>query len=137
MFTYLPLSDGDDLKCIDELRPFKCLILVTEKVTGPWQRLVSEWLVASGCLYMMAWGVNCSSWDDIVDIANLENFDFGDIPDDKSVVTTWHSDEPLEDVIRFAKFSAHHPTVDLEELVVLDIGKSGRQEILQKLFDNA
>ena len=80
MFTYLALHDGDDLKCIDGLRPFKCLILVTEKVAGPWQHSVSEWLVASGCLYMMAWGVNCSSWDDSVDIANLETLILATFP---------------------------------------------------------
>lgn len=137
MFTYLAHHDGDDLKDINGLRPFKCLVLVSQEVTDSWQHSVSEWLVASGCLYMMAWGRNCSSWDDSVDIANLEDFDFGDIPDDKFVVTTWHSDEPLEAVIRFAKFSAHHPTVDLEKLVVLDIGQSGREEMLLKLFDNA
>lgn len=137
MLTYLALRDGDELKNFNSPRPYKCLVLVSKEVTDSWRQTVSEWLVSSGCLYMMAWGMECSVWDDSVDLANLEEFDFGDIPDDKLVTTTWHQNEPLGDVIHFAKFAAHHPIVELEKLVVLDIGKSGRQGMLQRLFDQA
>ncbi len=41
----------------------------------------------------------------------------GDIPDDKFVMTTWHNDETLEDVVSFATFSANHSSVPLEKPV--------------------
>jgi hypothetical protein len=45
---------------------------------------------------MMAWGRECSSWDDSVDWANIDKFGDSPIPDDECVVTTWHEDEPAK-----------------------------------------
>jgi len=137
MFTYLAVQDGDELKDFDQPKPFKCLVLVSEEVSDSWRHAVSDWLVTSGCLYVMAWGMCSSTWDDSVDFAGLVKFDWGNIPDDKFVMTTWHHNEPLEEAMHFAKFAAHHPAVDLEHLFVLDIGNSGRQDVIQKLFDEA
>ena len=95
---------------------------------------MSRWLVASGCLYMMAWGRDCSLWDDNVDCANIKNFT-GDIPDDKFIMTTWHNDETLEDVVDFATFSANHSRVPLETLVVLDIGPDVRKDEIAALIE--
>jgi hypothetical protein len=136
MFEYIPLRSGSLLESTERFRPFKCVVLISEDVTAEWQQAVSRWLVASGCLYMMAWGVECSSWDDSVDLANLEQFDFGEIPDAEFVMTTWHRDEPLEDVFHFAKFAANHPTVEVENLVVLDIGLSGRGSMFHAMWSN-
>ncbi len=49
----------------------------------------------------------------------LEVFDFGDIPDSEFVVTTWHENEPLQEDFWFAKEAAHHPTVKLDNILVL------------------
>ena len=86
---------------------------------------------------MMAWGRECSAWDDSVDKANCERFDCGDIPDGQFVMTTWHDDDSLEDVSHFAKFLANHPTTQLENVLVLDIGQSGRQELMEILYEQA
>jgi len=53
------------------------------------------------------------------DCANLEVFDFGDIPDSEFVMTTWHENEPLLEDCWFAKEAAHHPTVKLDNTLVL------------------
>ena len=81
---------------ISNLNPFRAVVAIEETVTQEWQSEVSRWLVESGCLYLMAWGNNCSSWDTSVDIANLEAFDYEDIPEVNFVMTTWHEDEPLK-----------------------------------------
>ena len=86
-----------------------------------WQDEVSDWLVGSGCLYMMAWGPGCRSWDDSVDWANLTAFDFADIPDDRFVMTTWHENEPLEEVFWFAGFCAFHGDVDLRSTIIVHV----------------
>ncbi|MBK6941551.1 MAG: hypothetical protein IPH13_15335 [Planctomycetes bacterium] len=57
--------------------------------------------------WVVAWGVDCSSWDDSVDLANLERFDFGEIPDDRFVMTSWHEDVSLRDAMSFCKHAAH------------------------------
>ena len=70
---------------VGDLKPFKAIVVIEDRPTPEWETQASKWLVDSGCLYMMAWGEDCSSWDDSVDWANLETFDFGDIPDDEDV----------------------------------------------------
>tara|TARA_R110000744_G_scaffold141927_1_gene253401 strand:+ start:33 stop:446 length:414 start_codon:yes stop_codon:yes gene_type:complete len=135
MFEYVTVEDGMELRSLDAFRPFKCIVLISQEVSEEWQHKISTWLVASGCLYMMAWGHKCETWDDSVDFAHLEQSGWDVASDDQFVITTWHSDESLEDVFFFAKCIAQHPTVELEKLVVLDIGAADRREFLQTIFD--
>ncbi len=102
-------------------------MVIEEEVSPEWQAMVSTWLVASGCLYMMAWGIGCSSWDDSVDMANLEAFNFGEIPESRFVMTTWHDDEPLSEVFWFAKENANHPAEELQATVLLHISAVPRE----------
>ena len=73
---YLQINPNTDLPSIDVLKPFRAVVVVEESVMPEWQSRTSRWLVNSGCLYMMAWGNNPSSWDDSVDSANLEAFNY-------------------------------------------------------------
>lgn len=86
---------------------------------------------------MMAWGRDCSLWDDSVDLANLEEFEHGDIPDDRFVITTWHDAEPLSEVFWFASHTAHHPDVGLEQTLIVDISPGDRGERLLTEFEKA
>ena len=119
--------------------PFRAVVIAETNASPKWQSLVSDWLVRSGCLYMMSWGRSCSSWDDSVDFANLNQFDYGEIPEDKFVMTTWHTNESLEEVFWFAKNNAFHPTVDLKRtvLVLLHISATNRENELMKAYANA
>lgn len=86
---------------------------------------------------MMAWGDDCGSWDDSVDWANLETFDFEDIPDDKDVMTTWHDSESLEEVCKFAKADARHRTVELNNVLIFHVGADDKRARLEAMFRNA
>jgi hypothetical protein len=130
VMQYLQLEPGSNPPDISALKPFRTVVIVDDKPTSEWQAQVSEWLVRSGCLYMMAWGKECSSWDDSVDSANLEEFDFGDIPEDKFVMTTWHENDSLRDVFWFSKNNAFHPTVELQNTVILHISWNNREKEL-------
>ena len=103
---YVHLKPTSSLRKVEVKAPFAAVMVIDAKVHSDWRDRVSEWLVEKGCLYMMAHGDECSLWDDSVDIANLEayNWNFNDIPDDKHVTTTWHDDESLEEVFNFAKY---------------------------------
>jgi hypothetical protein len=131
--SYLQLKPGSELPNISALSPFRAVVVIDEEVTPEWQNLVSSWLVKSGCLYMMAWGTGCSTWDDSVDFANLEAFNYSDIPEDQFVMTTWHEEEPLNDVFWFAKNNAFHPTIELPNTLILHIsGKNKEKELLSE-----
>jgi hypothetical protein len=114
--------------------PIRTVVIVEAEVTPAWQELASNWLVKSGCLFMMAWGEKCSSWDDSVDIANLEAFNYAEIPEDKFIITTWHSNEPLTEVFRFSKNLAFHPKVTLESTLLFHISVQNKEHELLQAF---
>ncbi len=122
---YVHLPAGSELP---EIKPEPCrvVVIIDQHLTTEWQEMVSEWIIAIGCLYMMAWGLECSSWDDSVDWANLGAVDSIEIPDDKFVMTTWHENEPLEEAFFHCGLCAFHPTIDLPKVILLDITAEAR-----------
>ncbi|MGV9006813.1 MAG: DUF7684 family protein [Brevundimonas sp.] len=135
--TYLHLPAGRAPPSMEGSGPFKAVLVLDQFVTAEWQTLVSDWLVRSGCLYMMAWGPGCGSWDDSVDYANLAAADFAEVPDDRHVLTTWHDDEPLSDTFWFAGQCAVHPTVPFKQTLIIDINADGREAELLAAYSEA
>jgi hypothetical protein len=135
--SYVHLPPEAQLPSAGEARPFKAVLVLEQAVSDDWQNRVSEWLVRSGCLYMMAWGVESSSWDDSVNWANLLVSGPEDIPDDQFVMTTWHDDEPLSETFFFAGFTAHHPTVPLNHVAIIDIGPTNRESQMLQTYKEA
>ena len=119
--TYLHLRPEQALPRIPCLAPFRALIVLDAPCTKEWRELVSQWLVDWGCLYAMTWGENSTEWDTSIDIANIEKFDFEEVPEDDFVMTTLHDDEPLSETMWFAKNNAYHPTVQLRDTLILHI----------------
>ncbi len=134
---YIRLQPDDTLPALNDFSPFRALVVVEEDVSPDWQSAVSNWLARSGCLYMMAWGKRCGSWNDSVDTANLEQFNYGDIPEDKFIMTTWHENESLEETIWFAKHTAFHPPVELPNVLFLHIGTTDREAEFLSLYEKA
>jgi len=134
--TYLQLRPESRLPDISGLSPFRSIVVIQETVNPGWQSKVSAWLVRSGCLYIIAWGNECSSWDDSVDNANLEEFDYEEIPEEKFVMTTWHENESLKEVFWFAKNNAFHPAVELRNTLILDITTASREEQFLAEYNN-
>ncbi|MCJ8159400.1 hypothetical protein [Sphingomonas sp. LaA6.9] len=117
-----------------EPRPYRAVLIAEHAVSQVWRDVVASWLVESGCLYFIAWGVACEAWHDTVDWTVLEAFDFGDIPDDRFVMTTWHDKEPLPDALWFAGNCASHPDVDLAETVILHVACEDRRAATLELY---
>jgi len=113
---------------------YKCLILIERKVGEAYQYEVSKLLVETGCRWSLSWGLDCISWDDSVDWANIDQFTGTTIPEDKLVVTTWHERETLEEVVEFSKQCTDHAGRVIEDTLVLDFGTLGKQRILESLY---
>jgi hypothetical protein len=131
--SYLRLSANQSPPSLVKT-PFKAVVVIEQAVSDAWRAQVSDWLVRSGCLYMVAWGDQCSAWDDSVDVANLSAFDWGDIPDDDFVMTTWHEREALAEAFWFAKNAAFHPTVDLDRTMIVHVTQHDRGTELLNLY---
>lgn len=119
------------------LHPYKAVLIIEAEVSQMWLWDVSRWLVSSGCRCMLAWGKDCSTWNDAVEEANLERFDYGDIPGEETVVTTWHDDEELEEVFWFAKNRATHPVLDLNHTVLIHISDVDKHQEIEELYAGA
>lgn len=130
---YVHLPAGSSPQQIP-VEPRRMLVLIDQDVETDWRHDVSRWIVASGCLYMMAWGNGCSSWDVSVDEANLELYDYGEIPDEQFVMTTWHDDEPLHEVFFFARVCTFHPVTPLPTLTIVDIRDAARESDILALY---
>lgn len=111
------------------------MVLVEQDCEADWQDKVSDWIVESGCLYMMAWGRECSSWDDSVDHAMLRKFGGAEVSDDDFVMTTWHENEPLHEVFFFARMCAFHPEIALPTLTIVDIRAEAREAAILALHE--
>jgi hypothetical protein len=131
--TYLHLTPEQALPELPS-GPFLVIIVAEANVTGEWQDRTADWLVECGCLYAVAWGVDCEKWHDSVDWAALRKFDFGDIPDDQFIMTTWHNDEPLTEAFWFAGNCGHHPDVELTRSIILHISSEARGEELLRIY---
>lgn len=135
--TYLHLLPGFVPPQLPRDRYFKAIVVVEDDVTPAWCDTVSDWLVHGGCRYMMAWGRECSVWDDSIDHANLRQFDYGNIPDDDCVMTTWHENDSLREVFCFSVLWAQHPTLDLGETCIVHIAPNERSTEILKEFREA
>jgi hypothetical protein len=133
---YFQIQEGVELPSLKELDPFKVVLIAESDVSQEWQNIVSEWIVHSEAYYVIAWGNNCSLWDDSVDLANIAQFEDG-IPNDQYVTTTWHDDEELNEVFWFAKNSAFNQYHDLKEIVILHISEENKGSEFSMALKNA
>jgi len=86
---------------------------------------------------MMAWGRKCSEWDDSVDHANLRPFDYGDIPEDAFVMTTWHDHDSLKEVFWYSENTAFHPSLELDQTYIIHIAPHAQSTLLLQEFHDA
>lgn len=128
MNIYQFVPDGEQVSIPLQLNQYRCVILIEREVAPTFRQSLSRELVDSGCLYSMAWGIDCFLWDESVDWAVFEKFG-KEIPRDQFVMTTWHEGQPLEDVLFYAKFNAmiSYADVELEDLFIIDLGKKDRE----------
>ena len=136
---YVRISEGQLLPPLNDLRPFRTVVVLNSSYSEDWQFEVSDWLVAEGCMYMMAWGPDSTKWDDSVDYAVRKANPGDETPDDKFVMTTWHPEETLEDVFWYCQFCAgvSYNDVALDRTVILDISNEDREAELLALFERS
>lgn len=80
-------------------------------------------LIDSGCRYIVCGGVDCEEWHDDADVAfaNLEATSDSEVP---FVMTTWHRNESMEDVVFFATYCTNFDDHDFKFLLVLVVGEA-------------
>lgn len=92
-FSFSSPFDGQDFVLM--------LIVVDASISDDERDTLSGEIIGQGCRYAVCTGHQCSKWDDSIDLAYLATSPDFSPPDERFVMTTWHEDEPLEDVIHF------------------------------------
>ena len=133
---YLHLQQGQALPAIAQEIPSRIVVVIETEVSDEWQDAVSNWIITYGCRYMMAWGPNCSSWDDSVDYAVLKALEFREIPDERFVMTTWHEDQPLEEALFFCEFCGRfsYDDADLPHALLLRIAPEADETRMRNAY---
>ena len=80
-------------------------------------------IVRQGCRYAVCTGHGCSTWNDVIDMAFLETDPNFNPPDDRFVMTTWHDDEPLEEVVTYFWLNTAFDDFTPKNFVVLLLGQ--------------
>lgn len=90
------------------------LVVADPTITDDDRYDLSKEFVRQGCRYAVCAGDQCSRWDDSIDIAYIES-QGASTSDERFVMTTWHEEESLEDIVDFFRlctafddFTPHH-----------------------------
>ena len=132
---YIHLSQSDQLPIISGVRPFKAVIIVAEPVPAERRDAISQWLVDAGCLYVMTWGPDSAAWEAAVQQVNRDAHVADEIPDDQLVMTTSHTQESLQDIFWFSKYTAMHPCCEITMTVLLDLAPARREKEIRAQYD--
>ncbi|KRB93585.1 hypothetical protein ASE07_12290 [Noviherbaspirillum sp. Root189] len=110
------------------------MLVIDEETSQPWQWELARWLVRTNCRCVMAWGLECDSWEEAVEDAHLEAFDFEEVPEEQVIVTTSHADEELAEVFWYCRHRARHPVHELANTVILHISKEIKKTEFEALY---
>jgi hypothetical protein len=102
------------------------LAVWAKDVLAPEQKDVSDAIVASGCRYAVCAGHGCSSWDESIDLSSVLAELDGKRGGEKLIMTTWHENEPLAEVVEF--FFTHTAFDDFVPTSCLVLALGGTHE---------
>ena len=113
----------DDLVAPFSGEEYVCLVWAADNTFDEAARMrIVGALIDSGCRYVVCGGVDCEQWHDDADVAfsKLEVCSNADVP---FVMTTWHHNESIEDVVFFATCCTNFDGHDFKCLLVLVVGQ--------------
>ena len=108
----------------------------TSECAGPDLVAAAAALLRAGASYVCCWGPDCKRLHDCFDEADIDvNLDS---TDERFLMTTWHSDEPLEEALWFAAhvtLPASAYATDTQALVAISIGSPEWAEQMAAYLD--
>ena len=99
------------------------------------QKDLSERIIASRCRYAVCFGFECSSWDGSIDYAFIFSDPNLSPPDERFVMTTWHEDESIEDVVEYLRFNTVFDEFVPKRFLVLFVGDDS--ELRRRVFETS
>ena len=134
---YLQISETSSLPGIKHLSPFKAVIAIEDPVSSERQQVICDWLVDSGCKYVMICGEESASWESMVRQTNLDRVSLDDMTPEQFVMITNHAKEGLRSVFWHAKKHAKHSHVKMVDLVTVHVSNQNRSTDYLAIFQKA
>ncbi len=109
---------------------FVCAIFANDPtISVDEQNTISNQIIKSTCRYAVCAGYKCSSWDDSIDFARITNDPNFSPPDEDFVMTTWHENETVAEVLWFALTQTDFDENKFKKYLVLFIGAEEKIKI--------
>lgn len=106
------------------------IYIADENISNEEQESLSNQIVTSGCRYAVCTGYNSSNWDNSIDMADIKR-NGGEVLDENLVLTTWHDNESLEDIVFFFLNNTSFGNFIANRLIVLLVG--GNESVLNNI----
>lgn len=104
---------------------FVVMIVVNDTtITEDERAELSAEIVRQGCRYAVCTGHGCSTWDDAIDFAFLETDPNFNPPDDRFVMTTWHENDSIEEVVEFFRLYTAFDDYTPKNFMVILLGQN-------------
>jgi len=114
--------------------PFACLLYSNqENVSDAEMMAVANWLLSSGCRYAVCAGIKCSEWHDAIDAADV----IRDPAGQNVVMTSWHENESIQDIVWFWLNATNFDDVVFENYLALFIGDSKANSEIQSAISSS
>ncbi len=125
-------KDGD-LNIDFNNSPFVCMVWNNrENFVSP---VLIEQLLKANCKYIVVGGKNCEKWHDYADEIHISLYSDFQVPDSEHVMTTWHDNEPLEEVIWFTLNNTNFDSYEFNKFLFIQIDTKFSQDEIQKIID--
>jgi hypothetical protein len=117
---------------------YRAIVIEETPPSDAWRTAIAQTIVATGCRYMMAWGLNSTVWDDVVDHASIERHGVLDAADPDFVMTTWHDTESMNDVFEYCKqFAAHPALTPTSPTYIIHVSAADERDALLAQYERA
>lgn len=113
---------------------YALLLIIGTTVASAKQRYqIALNIVNSRCQYVVTFGHDCELWHDSID----ESCQDDTTPHGRFLMTTWHDNEPLDDVVDFFWWNTSYADFESERLAVILIGAENElEQALRKRLDH-
>jgi hypothetical protein len=110
-------------------RDFVLMLVVDDtSITDEEQSHLSSQIIQEGCRYAVCAGHRCSTWDDSIEWALLSRYPDFNPPDERFVMTSWHDNETLDDVVFFFLNHTSFNHFQAERFLIYFVGRNVEAE---------
>jgi hypothetical protein len=133
-------ADEVNIRCIPLGRPFSfsspfpgaefvmLLVVCDSSTTTEEHAALSQQIVEEGCRYAVCTGHNCELWHDLIDESFIGSDPNFNPPNDRMLMTTWHENEPIEEVVEFFRWNTSFANFTARNFLIVFLGDDPKSE---------